>query len=601
MFGFWINALLTVAAVSLLILAHEFGHFIMARAVGMRVEVFSIGFWKRLVGFKKGHTDYRISLIPLGGYVTVAGESPEEGEGKPYEFWSKSPGQRAVFIVGGVAMNFVLAILLFIIAFSIGVPFAAARVGQTVQGSPAWRAGIRHGDKISAIGDVEEPVFSDITSTVVLTNAERVRVVVQRDGQTVRYALKPQYTEDVGYRYVGVTPMMEPVITGLTRIGGQDGRSPAQEAGLQLGDRVVSINGVEVASASDLQRELNRYPHSEVSITVRRGDRTVQTQLVTEPTERYVIGVSGLTTRIDSLQGDGMAQRAGLRVGDRISAVNGQPVASAVGLERSIQDAWGQVTLTVLRGGDELTRSLDVPHAAALSELFFSLTFEAGAKLAWVDPDGPAWEKGLRPGDTIISRNGEPVETWQDMLREGRRAGEETHEVRWQRDDELFAALVTPQREASEPGQIGIIMDHPVSESRSYGPIGAARKGLSNTVRRLVEAVLLLKGFATRQVSPRHMGGIVTIAYASYRAAAEGLGKLLYMTATISAVIAFFNLLPIPVLDGGHLLFLAIEKIRGRRVGERVMAAAQTVGFVLLLALVIYVTRNDIIRLLQLN
>ncbi|NIM69293.1 MAG: RIP metalloprotease RseP, partial [Xanthomonadales bacterium] len=325
MFGFGINALLTMAAVSLLILAHEFGHFIAARAVGMRVEVFSIGFWKRLVGVKWRHTDYRISLIPLGGYVTVAGESPEEGKGKPYEFWSKSPGQRAIFIVGGVVMNFVLAILVFIIAFSIGVPFAAARVGQTVQGSPAWKAGIRHGDRIAAIGDVEAPVFSDITTTVVLSSAERVRVVVGRDGQTIRYALKPQYTEDVGYRYVGVTPMIEPVITGLQRIGkGDEARCPAQEAGLRLGDRIVGINGVEVASAWELERELTRYPAAAVPVTVRRNGGTVEATVLTQPTVRYVIGISGLTTRIDALQEGGMARRAGLRVGDRIIAVNGQ-------------------------------------------------------------------------------------------------------------------------------------------------------------------------------------------------------------------------------------------------------------------------------------
>ena len=135
-------------------------------------------------------------------------------------------------------------------------------------------------------------------------------------------------------------------------------------------------------------------------------------------------------------------------------------------------------------------------------------------------------------------------------------------------------------------------------ETRRYGPVSAVQHGIVDFKQNMIDLFATIQGLATRHISSRVLGGIVTIAGVSYRAAEFGLGKLLHMTAMISISIAFLNILPVPVLDGGHLLFLAIEKLRGRRLSEKVMNIAQTVGFVLLILLVVYVTRNDILRLL---
>ena len=194
---------LAAMAVSMLILVHEFGHFVCAKAVGMRVEVFSVGFWKRIVGFKIGDTDYRISLVPLGGYVKVSGESPEEGKGKPYEFWSKTPGQRALFIVGGVTMNVLMAMVLFIVAFAIGVPFTDARVGGVESGSPAWQAGIQPGDKIVRINGVRDPVYEDVIRQVALRSDSTVPIEVLRDGKLLAFSVEPKYDPDTGARSIG--------------------------------------------------------------------------------------------------------------------------------------------------------------------------------------------------------------------------------------------------------------------------------------------------------------------------------------------------------------------------------------------------------------
>ncbi|MFO7955551.1 MAG: RIP metalloprotease RseP [Candidatus Brocadiia bacterium] len=597
MLGSIVNITLTVTAVSLIILVHEFGHFLGAKLVGMRVEVFSIGFWKRLAGFKKGHTDYRISLVPLGGYLKVAGESPEEGEGKPYEFWSKSPGQRAIFIVGGVLMNLVLAAVLFILAFWVGVPFTVAEVGSALPGEPAWKAGLRRGDRIVQIEDKEDPVFADITMRVVLGGEEQVRLRVRRDGRELEYTVRPEYDEEAGFRFMGIAPPIEPVVTDYAEVGGEGGRSPAREAGIKRGDRILAVNGHRIKTAEDLELQMLRYPNEEVEVLVKRGDEELTFEVLTEPVPRHMLGISAATTRIKSLQSGGIADEAGLKVGDVITEVNGKPIESIVALERAVEGNWGTVEFTVKRDDETLTIQRPIPDVVALEKFLESLLTESGTVLTWVEEGGPAWQAGLRPGDRITAVSGQEVEKWRDILRQSAQAEGKPHEVRWVRDGELLSQVVEPELSTqSAPGHLGVAMGRPVTEPRRYGPLGAVVNGVEHVGQRLAEIVLTLRGFATREVSPRHMGGIVTIARASYQAAEEGAGKLLYITAVISAAIGFFNLLPIPVLDGGHLLFVAIEKIRGRRLAEHVMTGAQTVGFVLLMALVIYVTWNDILR-----
>ena len=130
MFNSVLSIALAAIAVGLLIFVHELGHFLAAKAVGVRVEVFSIGFWHKIFGFTRGDTEYRFSAIPLGGYVKLAGETREEASGDPDELYSKSPGARALVFVAGVFMNMVLALVAFIVAFTIGVPFKVPDVGR---------------------------------------------------------------------------------------------------------------------------------------------------------------------------------------------------------------------------------------------------------------------------------------------------------------------------------------------------------------------------------------------------------------------------------------------------------------------------------------
>ncbi len=599
----FLNIALAVLAISLLILVHEFGHFICAKAVGMRVEVFSIGFWKRLAGFRIGETDYRLSLIPLGGYVKVSGESPQEGEGKPYEFWSKKPGQRALFVAGGVAMNFVLALLLFICAFSLGVPFEAAVVGEALPTSPAWEAGVKRGDRLTRVNEIKHPVFHDLLRQVILGGGQPVELTVRRGEVEKSFRLRPEQDEDLGVWSIGIRPTFQPVVTALAKIGGESGRSPAQEAGIELEDRILAIEDVEVTTGSDVERALLNYCEGEVAVRLERDGRRLTVTAHPEPVRTYMIGISGVTTEVETLQADGVAERAGLRAGDSILKVNGAPVPSMIELRDALSRE-DLAVLTVRRDDREIELSLPVPDAIARHDFMHSVGFASDTMLTWVMPDSPAWRAGLRIADTVTRVDGEEVESWRELLTGVKASSGDGSERRitWVRDGQEISAVVAPVLHRSDyESKLGVVMNMPLYDVRRYGAVGAVSEGFRNMANHMVETLLTLQGIATRQVSPEHLGGIVTIAVVSYGAAKQGLGKLVYMTAVISAAIAFLNILPIPVLDGGHLLFLAIEKVRGRRLSERVMGIAQTVGLVLLILLVVYVTRNDILRLLSMT
>ncbi len=601
MFGSIISVVLAAVAVGLLILVHETGHFLAAKAVGVRVEVFSVGFWKKLLAFKRGDTEYRLSLIPLGGYVRLAGDVRGETTGAPDEFYSKSPGQRAVVFVAGVVMNVVLGLIGFIVAFSLGVPFLVAEVGVLQKGWPAWQAGLRKGDVIERINDISDPDFEDVQRAVALQGLDEVSVTVNRDGRRIDYELPLRYDPRLGVKRIGFAPPTELIVTGLFRVGGQQGRCPAEEAGMKLGDRIVSVNGREVRFVRELAEELHERPHEELEVVVERGDRDLTFRVITE-SSLYWIGISCVSSTIESLQEGGMAKRLGLRAGDRITSVNGKQVRSIVEVEGMIQDVYGPVEFRLERSGKEVTVRAEMADEQALRDFLFSLECTTSNELAWVKTGTPAWEAGMRSGDRIVEVAGRAVESWEEILEAN--ASDEPHPrlIRWVRGGQAHSAQVTPVRNAEDPqGSIGCIFNRGKQRIRRHGILQAVRTGFYKTYGTVTDIFLTLRGFVRRDLSTRNLGGVALIAYASYRAAQQGMGKLLYLTAMISIGLAFINILPIPILDGGHLLFVAIEKLRGKPMGERVRMVSQAVGLTLLVALLLYVLKNDIVRLFDLG
>ncbi len=589
--------LLAVAAVSVVIIVHELGHFLMARAVGVRVEVFSIGFWKKIVAFRRGDTEYRLSLVPFGGYIKMAGELVGEGSGAPDEFSSKTPGQRALVFAAGVCANMVFALVAFIIAFTIGVPSEVAEIGVLEKGLPAWKAGLRVGDRIVQLDDLRAPDFDDVLRTVALGGKENFYVVVERDGQEVPFTIETEYEKHRGLRSLGFFMPIEPVITQFSEVGEDEKRWPARAAGLRLNDRVIAVDGRRVASAQQIIGILGKVKDRDVELTVKRKDGERTFAVHAEPRRRHLIGISGDSSIIEAVQNDGPAERMGLQKGDRIVRVGETPVGSAIDLDEAIRDRDGRLTMTVERDGGERILEGEVPDEQAVGKLLFSVKFESSNKLAWVNPEGAAWEAGMRPGDVIVAINDEEVESWEDVLRENGRNGSAACTVRWLRGGKTFAKSVMPRTMIDGSGlNLGLAFTRPKMRTRRYSIAKSVGVGLRKTVGEVKGVFVMLRSIGKGQVSPRNVGSIGTIAVATYRAAKYGPGKLIYWAAMLSTVIAVVNILPIPVLDGGHLAFVAMEKMRGRPVSERVMLITQYAGLCLLVAVMAYAIRNDVLR-----
>jgi regulator of sigma E protease len=228
----------------ILVFVHEFGHFFMAKLVGVRVEVFSFGYGKRLFGFKRGETDYRISLIPMGGYVKLLGEGMFEKDRPvaPDDLMAKTRGQRLLIMAMGSIMNIVLAIV--IMAFMNGVGTSVPEyldqkpvIGWIESGSPAERAGLRIDDEIVRIAGRAVKTWSDVQMAVGTKPDRLVRLEIRRGGEMMPVDLRTESVTRYQMGYAGFQPRI------LTLIRMVLPKSPAEKAGLRAGDVILTIDG----------------------------------------------------------------------------------------------------------------------------------------------------------------------------------------------------------------------------------------------------------------------------------------------------------------------------------------------------------------------
>jgi regulator of sigma E protease len=290
-------ALMFVLVLVPLVVIHEFGHFIVAKWCGIRVDIFSVGFGKRLFGFKKGDTDYRVSLIPLGGYVKMAGESlDDQRTGAPDEFMSKTKMQRFYVAVAGPAMNILLALM---------IPAAIAMVHleepafksqpAVVQGidpeSPAAQAGLKTDDVILKIGDEENPTWSDVDDYVIVRPGESAPMTIKR-GDEIKQVSLPIATNTIDGDKIGYGGFIHNGSLIATSI--LDGR-PAAQAGLQENDQILAINGKPLEQSENGQLELiaaiNGSNGQAVKLKVERNGSVVDLTPTPEMSDgRYRIG-----------------------------------------------------------------------------------------------------------------------------------------------------------------------------------------------------------------------------------------------------------------------------------------------------------------------
>ena len=279
MSDFLISVVSVVAVLGFMILIHEFGHYAVAKWLGVRVEQFAIGFGKRLVGFRKGETDYRINAIPLGGYVKMSGENPmDQRTDDPGEFMNHSRWHRFLIAIAGPTMNILLAVVLLTVVYMVHYEYPiyldkAAVVQGVRKDSPAQQAGIQARDRIIKIDGIENPTWEQVQPKVWLSPNQALEVTIQRGSQVLQKTLTPKAVTSSEVGSAGWFPE-EPVVVGRL-----DPNLPAAKAGMKEDDRIVSLNGKPVPSIESMIETLQQTKNQPVDLQVERSGQTMDFHL----------------------------------------------------------------------------------------------------------------------------------------------------------------------------------------------------------------------------------------------------------------------------------------------------------------------------------
>jgi regulator of sigma E protease len=329
-----------------MIVIHEFGHFIVAKLLGIAVETFSVGFGPRLFGFRLGETDYRISAIPLGGYVKFRGENLElmqgKSEGSVDEFLSQPKWKRFLVALAGPVFNLATALLIPTAAILYG--FQAdindtqqVVIGEVKPGSTAEQGGLQRGDRIIAFGGDQNPTWATVDDKVITNLGEDIPLTVDRNGQIINLKVRPRL-ETRGTETYGALDIRPP----LTYIGVaavQKG-TPAESMGLQAGDKITAINDAPVTGWIQFRRPLEE--GHEVTLTVLRGQETLTMKGTPQKgnDNSYLLGFNPFfETRLLKTNSIGTALRYGWDTNMRILKLTGQVFKQIFSGQRSARNS----------------------------------------------------------------------------------------------------------------------------------------------------------------------------------------------------------------------------------------------------------------------
>ncbi len=598
------NILLTIFAIGLVIFAHESGHFICARLAGVRVNVFSLGFGPRLFGFIKNGCDYRVSLLPLGGYVQVAGEDPTRRDNlKPYELYAKGYLARLFFFSGGVIMNMLFALIAFPLVFNAGVEFTSPVLGEVLPGEAAWEAGLQQGDRIKKVNGKDIYSFENMGIEVALAGGRPAKLLVQRGEELLEALVEPRYMASSGLRGMGAGPMFNED-SFVAKV--DDKNSQAHKAGLRTGDLLKSINGISLQNqtALSLLNELNTFqPDTQVSVEFYRAGKPQEVSYQATKNSSFLIGVRPAEISVLGLQQDfEPIQELEIQRGDTILFLGQQRF---VGGKLEFPPGSSKVQLTVLREGetDPLVLSAQVtaeelaalPEKVVLTSLDIDVAYSKPGVLVVPQKDSPAAKAGIISGSRILHINGQAISTWKDLQTAVKAAKGTSMKISLLRGEELISIDLLPQQYHLRDFSINYEPLKEPYQIEGFGP--SLKAGLVCSLDLCKQLYVTLKRIFTGEVSAKNLGGIITISRVTYNKAQSGWASLFYFLALLSVNLAFVNVLPIPVLDGGHLMFLLIERIKGSPVSASVHNYSQILGLAFVLGLLVFVTYNDILRL----
>lgn len=617
-------AIQIVVGLGVLIFLHEFGHFLMAKRNKVRVEIFSLGFGKALWKTRRGDTEYRIAWIPLGGYVKMAGEGIGTGSGKEDELTSKNAWQRLQIFTAGAIMNLIIAFPICVLAFIVGKYEMHPEVG--VPGMPETYAGMKPGDTIVEIDG--ERVASGDHYRIEMVRKKRgtdVKVKVLREDKEIELTIRQSGSE---------SHRTFPTATRLMKL---DRDSAFAKAGLQAGDEIVEINGKPMYMGEQLIERLTELVGQEIRVKARRRPEEAYAGAPVEATvtvpakavRKFPLDWNLFETVVGAVQkGDPAWEK--LAEGDRIlriegfdrqTVLDGAPASRRAALAERIQESGGRYSLPI-RSWQDLKDVVEPSINVALTIVVDRGSFEIrptyggtgkgrigiGPKytktFAVVAPDSLYATQGLQSGDTLLSVDGLVGDITIQTILDPTKSQKPKLALEVQRGDQRVpVTLEMPEQQepdftalglANKKGEVQLEFAR-IYRKRDFGT--AVVDGMKEPINIGVLTMQLLGKLLKLEESPKGLAGPLGIFQVSYRSAELSPGNFLWLLALITVNLGIFNLLPIPVLDGGHVVLLAIEKLRGKPPSEKFVAIFQYSGLVFLLALIIFVTYNDIGRI----
>lgn len=536
--------------VGVLVVIHELGHFAAAKLLDVKVLRFSFGYGRPLVRAKIGETEYQIAVFPLGGYVRILGiegESPEKGDAGR-SFASRPIWQRVVIVLAGPAANLILPVIIYFMFFAGHTMLPAAQIGDVLDGGPAARAGVEPGDRVLEINGNAMRYWEDIEQVVQRSAGKELHLRLSRNGKELERYITPMQ-EVVRQRDGRVATKGRVGITHapfVPLVGVIDAQSPAGRAGLVTGDLIISVDGQAVRNWNDVKHQLGRIARRS-SIVYFRG-----TELPGVPQIR--------------LLSPGFA--------DLVPVTEVEPT-----LKRH--------TYTGLE------------HA----EMF----------VAHVDPGSPADSAGLRPGDLIVALDDKPVVHWLDLDQRLQAEPTKTYKLTWKRagldgkTETLSAELTQVQRKeldayghtvtrlvfgARNDVDRGTGAMTPIENRFTYA-LSKALERTGDTISTMVSGFFqILSGDKPSDA----FGGPLMMYRVASVSGEQGWDSFMLMIALISINLGLINLLPIPMLDGGHLLVFGIESAMRRQLSAKARVRIQQAGLVVIGLIVLLAASNDVMR-----
>jgi regulator of sigma E protease len=548
------SVLYFLALVGLLVLIHELGHFAAAKLLDVKVLRFSIGYGRPLLRIKAKETEYTLGVFPLGGYVRILGvEGPDDAAdprdlGRSFE--RRPLWQRLVIVFAGPAANLLLPVIIYFVFFAGHTELPAAVVGDVLDDGPAARAGLEPGDRVETVDGAPIRYWEELESAIGDAAGKELHLRLVRGGKNLERYLVP--VEEVVRKRDGQERREGRV--GITRapfvplVGVLDQQSPAGKAGLRTGDLIISVDGQPVGHWGEVARRL-RSTSSRTNLVYFRG-----------------------------------------------TTVPGLPQVRL--LEPRFADLVPESRLD-----DQLRRSTYTGLEKA--EMF----------VAQVDPGSPADLAGLRPGDLIVALDGQPVSHWMALDQRLQAQPERTWTLTWSRagGDGKLVTLTAPMTQVlrQQHDEYGHTVQRLVFGARNDAQRGQGHMvpiegrftyAVSKAVERTAETTeAMVTGFVAilgGDQPSESLGGPLMMYRVASVSGERGWESFLLMLALISVNLGLINLLPVPVLDGGHVLVFAVEAVRRRRLSMRLRERVQLVGLAVVAIITILAVRNDVMRYL---